>query len=58
MKNARALTGLGRQEGRVEDGGGVWSCGRVCGNGEANVDTVFNKDGCGPSSLFRSCELE
>ena len=43
-KNARARVGFGRGEGRVEDGRGVWRCGRRCGDGEADVNAVFNKD--------------
>ena len=44
-KNARARVGFGRGEGRVEDGRGVWRCGRRCGDGDADVNAVFNNNG-------------
>ena len=56
-KNARAYIGLGREEGRVDDGRGVWRCGQGCGDGEADMNAVFNNDGDRPSSLLGGCEL-
>ena len=44
----------------AEEGGGcegVWSCGGVCGAGEADGNAVFEGDGGGPSSLLGGCEL-
>ena len=56
-KNARAHVWFGRREGRVDDGRGVWRCVRGCGDGEAEVNAVFDNDGDRPSSLLGGCEL-
>ena len=40
-----------------DDGRGVWRCGQGCGNGEADVNAVFNNNGDRPSSLLGGCEL-
>ena len=41
----------------MDDGRGVWRCGRGCGDGEADVNAVFNNDGDRPLSLFGGWEL-
>ena len=56
-KNARARVGFGRREGRVDDGRQVWRCGRGYGDGEADVNAVFNNDGDRLSSLLGGCDL-
>ena len=37
--------------------GGVWRCERGCGDGEVDVNAIFNHDGGEPSSLLGGCEL-
>ena len=41
----------------MDDGRGVWRCGRGCGAGEVKVNAVFNNNGDRLSSLLGGCEL-